>query len=132
MMDFFYKPETKFCIGIVIPKSDIMASINKMSRYILGAIFLFTLIALALGLAVSKSLSRSLSFLAEQVERVGRLDLSSNAEVRSRLIEIFKISVAVSAMRTGLRSFKKYVPPTWSCSSMNRAKRRCWKANSGS
>ena len=110
MVDFLYNKNTKFSIGIIIPKNDIMASINKTSQYILGGIIAVILIALFLGLAVSRSMSRSLITLAGEVDRVGRLDLSSDGNVKSHLLEVHKISDAVSAMRNGLRSFKKYVP----------------------
>jgi adenylate cyclase len=110
MVDFFYKQNTKFSIGIIIPKNDIMASINATSRYILAGIAAVVLLALFLGLAVSRSMSRSLIALAGEVERVGRLDLAAVVRVKSRLLEVQIISDAVAAMRNGLRSFKKYVP----------------------
>lgn len=110
IVDFLYNKTTKFSIGIIIPKDDIMASINKTSQYILSGIGVVILVALFLGLAVSRSMSRSLITLAGEVDRVGRLDLSSDGNVKSHLLEVHKISDAVSAMRNGLRSFKKYVP----------------------
>lgn len=110
MMDFSYRDGTTFTIGIVVPKNDIMATINARSRYILAGIAGFTALALLIGLAVSRTMSRSLGILAGEVARIGRLDLGSNLSLRSRIQEVHNIARAVAAMRTGLRSFKKYVP----------------------
>jgi adenylate cyclase len=108
--DFPYKENTTFTIGIIIPKNDVMATINERSRYILAGIVLFTLVALGIGMAISKTMSRSLSSLAGEVAKVGRLDLASDGTVNSRLLEVHNIAEAVDGMRNGLRSFKKYVP----------------------
>jgi adenylate cyclase len=110
MLRFPYKNDTQFAVGIIIPESDILAGVNKRSRIIVAGIGGFTLLALLLGLTISKAMSRSLTVLAGEVDKVGRLDLSSDVVVRSRFLEVHNIAAAVTGMRSALRSFKKYVP----------------------
>jgi adenylate cyclase len=110
MMDFPYKSGVNFTIGIIVPKDDVMASVNERSRYILLGIIAFTVVAVVIGMAISRTMSRSLTVLAGEVDKVGRLDLTSDTQVKSRLLEVHNISSAVARMRNSLRSFKKYVP----------------------
>ncbi len=110
MMRFPYRSDAQFAVGIAIPESDILAGVNRRSRVIFAGIAGLTGIALLLGLTLAKAMSRSLTVLAGEVDKVGRLDLSSDAVVTSRLLEVHDIAAAVAGMRSSLRSFKKYVP----------------------
>ncbi len=107
---FQYDNKTSFTIGIIVPKRDIMANINKVNIYILCGIFLTTLGALATGLFFSKTISGSLSLLAHEVDKAGKLQLDSNTPIDTRILEIHNIDASVNNMKNGLRSFKKYVP----------------------
>jgi adenylate cyclase len=110
MTEFMNINHNKFTIGILIPKDDIMASINKIRRYIIAGIAFLTLVTLGIGFAISKAISRSLTALSVEVEKIGKLELGSDVIVNTRLFEVHRISEAVVNMRNGLRSFKKYVP----------------------
>ena len=110
MIEFPYKPNSTFNVGIIIPKSDIMENINKISIIMLAGIFCFLVIAIAIGFYIAKTLSRSLTTLAGEVDKVSKLDLSYDGGSKTRILEVYNISESVVKMIKGLKSFKKYVP----------------------
>jgi len=110
LTDFRYKPGSHFAIGIVIPKDDILGAVNRKSRITLAAIASCFLLSVLVGIMLSRQISRPLSKLAAEVEKVSRLELDAHEAVRSRIIEVIKINDSVLIMKNGLRSFKKYVP----------------------
>jgi adenylate cyclase len=63
-----------------------------------------------LGLIFSRKISRPLTLLEQDMQKVQRFDLESNVEIKSHVTEIIKMKSAVDNMKNGLRSFKKYVP----------------------
>src|SRR3974377_744384 len=110
LTDFRYKPGSHFAIGIVIPKADILGAVNRKSRITLAAIASCFLLSVFVDIMLSLQISRPLSKLAAEVEKVSRLELDAHEAVRSRIIEVIKINDSVLIMKNGLRSFKKCVP----------------------
>ncbi len=72
----------------------------------LGISFIVALI----GLYISGQISKPLTILEQDMERIERFELDEAPPVVSRITEIIKIENAVNNMKNGLRSFKKYVP----------------------
>ena len=110
LVDFPYKSEAHFTIGILIPKDDILGIVKRNSMIVLAIIAVCFMLSVMVGILLSRRISRSLSKLATEVDKVSRLDLDSDEAVPSRISEVVKISDSVGNMKKGLRSFKKYVP----------------------
>ena len=101
---------TKFKIGIIVPKSDLLGDIGRDTRLMLLGVLLFLIVAVLIVWRVSQSISGSLAILSEEVDKVSRLELESKVVIDTRILEVAKIDEAVMGMKRGLRSFKRYVP----------------------
>lgn len=110
LVKFPYGGGADFTIGILLPKNDVMGPIGRNTAYMLLAVLLFLLFAVFIGFRVARRISSSLADLAEEVDKVGRLELDSSQTVESHILEVARIDDAVQNMRRELRSFRKYVP----------------------
>ena len=68
------------------------------------------LVAGVLSLVLSRRVASSLGTIADETREIGRFRLDSKEPERSRISEISTLATAVEEMKTGLRSFQKYVP----------------------
>src|SRR5262249_34836325 len=107
---FPYQGGSTFTIGIIIPKSDIMATIERNTSLMFLGVLVFLLCAILVGFAVARRISHSLTVLTDEVDKVANLQLDSETRVQSHILEVARIDDAVGNMRRGLRSFRKYVP----------------------
>jgi len=110
LVEFPYKPEAHFTIGILIPKDDILGIVKRNSMIVFAIIAACFLLSIMVGVLLSRRISRSLAKLATEVDKVSRLDLDSDEAIRSSISEVVEINNSVQKMKKGLRSFKKYVP----------------------
>jgi len=97
-------------IGIIAPEKDIMEKIDKNNQIIICLSILFLSIALIIGFILARAISKSLTILSGEVDKIKEMKLDSEVKINSNLIEVDKISNSVENMKKGLRSFKKYVP----------------------
>jgi adenylate cyclase len=67
-------------------------------------------LAVALGVTFSRRLSRPLMVLEADMSRIQVFDLDGRPEIRSRIVEVVRMKTALENMKSGLRSFRKYVP----------------------
>ncbi|WP_413206026.1 adenylate/guanylate cyclase domain-containing protein [Rhodospirillum sp. A1_3_36] len=99
-------------IGVAAPMSDFTAHLDVMRRNSL----LFALFVLALGIPlsymISRRVSRALSLLAEDADRIRGLDLDGMPDVRTFVREVHSLAEAMEAMKGSLRTFGLYVPKT--------------------
>ncbi|MCX6892699.1 MAG: adenylate/guanylate cyclase domain-containing protein [Verrucomicrobiota bacterium] len=83
-------------------------------RHYLRLAFLTSLgvcaLAVALGVTFSRRLSRPLMALEADMSRIQVFDLDGRPEIRSRIAEVVRMKTALENMKSGLRSFRKYVP----------------------
>lgn len=97
-------------IVIISPEDDFMSVVhwtNIISFVIAG----FSIaIALVVSLFFSKRLSLSLKTLEGEMEKVKNLQLNKSTLARSRITEVDRMTLAFEKMKSGLRSFKKFVP----------------------
>jgi len=110
LASFLPEPRYKFTFGVVVPEEEVLGPIKRDLYGAMALAGLFFLLALGAAWRISRSIARPLATLAEQVDRVRRLDLADAPAVPTRIREVALIGDSVQNMRTGLRSFKKYVP----------------------
>lgn len=109
-----FPPETglDWRVAIVVPEDELLGAINRSSLH--GALLavLITGIFLALALiGARRRVSQPLAGIARDLERMSQLDTEIEPHVQqSRLTEVADMVAAREVMRSGLRSFKKYVP----------------------
>ena len=67
-------------------------------------------LAVTLGVTFSRRLSRPLMALEADMSQIQVFDLDGRSEIRSRILEVVRMKTALENMKSGLRSFRKYVP----------------------
>lgn len=97
-------------IGVVIPESDVLGKVKDAMTITLLIIVGVMVAGIVLVLGVSRFVSGAMSKLVRETERVRNLDLAPSGEAISRFREVHEVLTAFERMKTGLRSFQKYVP----------------------
>jgi adenylate cyclase len=97
-------------IGVVIPESDVLGQVKKAMLVTLGIIAAVMVVGIVLVLSVSRFVSGALGKLVRETDRVRQLELGPSGEAVSRFREVHEVLTAFERMKTGLRSFQKYVP----------------------
>ena len=99
-------------VAIVVPEDDILGRIhaNNLWAALLAVLITVAVLALVLWYA-RKRVSQPLQGIAQDLERMSKLETEHAPHVQaSPLTEVAEMIVAREAMRTGLSSFRKYVP----------------------
>ena len=94
----------------IIPEQDILARVNQNTALALFVGVLGAAGAVAVSLYISSQVAGPLENLAKAAERIGRLQVGAEPVRHSVVLEVDRLAVAVEDMKTGLRSFQKYVP----------------------
>jgi adenylate cyclase len=110
LASFLPEPRYKFTFGVVVPEEEVLGPIKRDLYGAMALAGLFFVLALYAAWRISRAIARPLATLAEQVDRIRRLDLADAPAVPTRIREVALIDDSVQNMRKGLRSFKKYVP----------------------
>ncbi len=97
-------------VHVMVPEGIYMDAVqDRIIAAVLASLLLIAL-ALALGLVLSRRIAEPMKRLAADMARVEHFDLDGDHGVTSQIREIDGIAKAFDRMKTGLRSFRKYVP----------------------
>ncbi len=100
----------KWILCTVLSEDEIM---NRIHGHTIFAVILFLLIlAIVIGLSfyISSQISHPLELMAAEARAIGTLQLESKEPQHSLILEVDLLGKAIESMKTGLRSFQKYVP----------------------
>jgi adenylate cyclase len=97
-------------ICVLIPESDVLERVKQHSRQTIFLGLCVLSLAIVISLLVSRRVARALEKIAGEAAAVGRLDVQPRPVVHSLVAEVDRVAVAIEDMKTGLRSFGKYVP----------------------
>ena len=96
----------------VVPKVDYFGDAERQAwtAVLIGA--LFALLASFLGAMLSSRVSAAMNDIADEMDRVGRFEMSERrlSDERSIVREVNAMAAATDRMKSSLRSFGKYVP----------------------
>jgi adenylate cyclase len=97
-------------ICMLLPEEDVFGDVRRMAR-LMGLLGLGgVVVAGALSVLLSRRVAETLGRIARETREIGRFELVAKPPVQSRIREISTLATAVEEMKTGLRSFQKYVP----------------------
>jgi len=99
----------RWLIAMLIPEDELLGRVQAMNRITLWIALGGLLLVLLLAVVLSNRVSAKLRHVASETERIGGFHLEPKPAVRSRVEEIDQLGVAVEEMKSGLRSFQKYV-----------------------
>lgn len=97
-------------ILIVAPLNDFMGDLLKTQREVVFISFAILVFASLLVVYFSKRISIPIVTLANETDRIRRLDFKSETRVHSNIQEIKLMDSSIAAMRVAIRSFGKYIP----------------------
>ncbi len=95
--------------GVLAREDEFLATARRANRNTLLIALLLAFFALVAGLVIARVISRGLQNLAEESERVRRMDLEP-CQGRSPFREVDDVLGSFESMKVGLRAFQKYVP----------------------
>lgn len=99
-------------IGVVVPEDDFTGPLKAADRGVMLISLLILAVAVTATTFLSRSISQPIVRLTEATTRIRNLELDNETAINSPIREIQLMEDAISAMQTGLRSFRKYVPAT--------------------
>ena len=97
-------------IGVVVPRDDFIGAIKQTNQITLTISLTILGVAILSVLFIARSISRPIVALTVETDKVKSFELDSEVNVVSAIREVQALSESVSAMRTSLRAFKKYIP----------------------
>ncbi|ETR73007.1 MAG: adenylate cyclase [Candidatus Magnetoglobus multicellularis str. Araruama] len=97
-------------IGIIVPENDFMASVKKNTVIGFAISFFCLVCVLTLSVLISRKITHPLDQLTANAEKIRQFELDEGAEVETAFVEITKMADSFENMRTGLKSFGKFVP----------------------
>lgn len=115
--DYFLSRKALFVQGgqtwhqtIIVPLDDIL---NPLKRTLFASL-IFVLFIFIIGVFwvryISQKISRPMSVLVNEVKAIQELKLDKPLNLETRIQEIYTITSAIESMKSGLKSFQRYVP----------------------
>ena len=96
--------------AIVVPEEEFLGGTQRYLRVALGIVLVSLALAALLAAIMASRFGARLREISDDLERIGAFDLTPRPMVDSRIKEIAILAQATEQMRTGLRSFARYVP----------------------
>src|SRR5207245_739351 len=96
-------------ICTVIPEADVMDRVQRNNRHTVFLGVIIFVLAIGISLYGSSQVARPLERLEQEANAIGRLHLEPRSTPRSLVREVDRLARAFEEMKTGLRSFQKYV-----------------------
>lgn len=97
-------------VGIIVPQSDFVGDFSRAYN-ITALVSVFALfIVLLIALYISRLITTPIKQLTAEAERIRNLQLDHGGEIASPFVELQNMTEAFERMKSGLRSFSKYIP----------------------
>ncbi|MDQ7744032.1 adenylate/guanylate cyclase domain-containing protein [Hydrogenophaga pseudoflava] len=97
-------------LGLDMSADRILQQERRYQYALWGACALLALLLMPVAYWMAHRIRRPLSRLESDMRKVRQFDLESTPPIRSRVIEINRMVEQLESMRSGLRSFQRYVP----------------------
>ncbi|MCX6991192.1 MAG: cache domain-containing protein [Chlamydiae bacterium] len=102
--------KNEWLVTVIAPLSDYFGEIlATQKKIVLISVGIF-LIASVFVVFFSKRISRPITTLAKEIDKIKHLELASTLRVHSNILEINTLDSSIAAMRSTITSFAKYVP----------------------
>lgn len=100
----------KWLIAVVVPERDFTSELHKTNMMTLMLSLLILMLNIALVWYCITKVIQPIKVLVKETEKIKNFELDSDALIASRIKEVVMLTNALRSMKTGLRSFQKYVP----------------------
>lgn len=110
MIEFPPEFPARWKVVLVIPEDDFIGGAKQLIRETLLICLVILAVAILLAVLISRSISRPIKLLSEETKNIKDFRLEGGVEIISYIKEIQLMSQAISAMKSGLQAFRRYVP----------------------
>jgi adenylate cyclase len=97
-------------ICTIVPEVEIMGRVHRNNYITLGVALSSFLLMILISSWVSRQVARPLEQLDEETKAIRNFQLDPHAVAHSFVLEVDRLATNVEEMKTGLRSFRKFVP----------------------
>jgi adenylate cyclase len=97
-------------ICTVMPEEDVFEQVKRNNRVSLFISLCVLSVAVFVSLYVTGQVAGPLEKIAQETAAIARLQVDARPEIHSVVVEVDRLASAMEEMKTGLRSFQKYVP----------------------
>lgn len=97
-------------VAVVVPEDDFVSGAKRITRITLLISLGILLVSIYLAILLSRSISKPIMLLTEETQNIRDFHLEYRGDITSRIKEIQLMGHSLSAMRTGLQAFRRYVP----------------------
>ncbi len=106
------KPGTKpdWIVGVCVNRRAVSADTIATGRLVFLSLIGMILIMIPIGIKSGKTIGGPLEVMAADVVKIGRGDISFSANPKSTYTEIIQLKEGIEKMKSGLLSFRKYIP----------------------
>ncbi|MEN9672819.1 MAG: hypothetical protein RL553_1084 [Planctomycetota bacterium] len=102
------KPD--WVVGVCVKRKAMSAGGIIMGRMVFMSLIVMIMIMIPIGIRSGKSIGDPLEKMAADVVKIGRGDISFSDNPKSRYTEIIQLTEGIEKMKSGLLSFRKYIP----------------------
>ena len=102
--------ENQWLITVIVPVSDFFGQVLTTEKNIVLISIGICLLAGVLVIVFSQRISKPITILAKEIDKIQNLDLESTVRVYSNIREISIMDSSIASMRLAIASFAKYVP----------------------
>ena len=102
------KPD--WVVGVCVKRTAMMAGGVIMIRIISMSLLVMIIIMIPIGIKNGKSIGEPLEKMAADVVNIGIGEISYSVSSKSRYREIIELAEGIEKMKSGLLSFRKYIP----------------------
>ncbi len=95
---------------LLIPEETVFGDVRRMAHSMALLGLCGVAVAAVLSILLSRRISANLGHIARETREIGQFRLAAKQPPSSRILEVNILATAVEEMKTGLRSFQKYVP----------------------
>jgi adenylate cyclase len=97
-------------VGLVVPEDDFIGAAKEELRVSLLFCLIILVLSITLAMLISRGISRPIRLLTRETDKIKKFDLDDKILIKSHIREIQMMSNAISAMKSGLQAFRRYVP----------------------
>lgn len=107
---FLEEFDKKWTLVMLVPETDFTGHVIETNQIIVILSLSILILAIVSGIFFARNLSKPIEALTREVANIQDFNLESSAPVKTYIHEISQMANAVESMKSGLRSFKKFVP----------------------
>jgi adenylate cyclase len=102
--------EEDWVIAVIVPFQDYFKGIVDTQKQIVYISLIILVLGGILVYFSAKHIADPIVKLSDEIDKIRKLDFSSNLRIRSNIKEIHILDLSIASMRIALRSFGRYVP----------------------